>query len=238
MASLELQRLWKLAQIDRQIVEIRKRAANLDAGQKLQAQIDALQKDEVLLTTRKLQQEIIDLELAQKSDEDKLKKVNREIYGGKVVNPREVANLEREVEIIKKKKDGEEERLLELYDLLPPAKKASDQVEKKITQLKLEVAKKREEALAQRTLLEDSFKKLSAQRPEVSKTVSPNLLSRYENVRQNHHGLGMVEIDYKTGNCGGCGMHLPERTMTLLREDKPVVCESCHRYLYYTEGVV
>ncbi|RYF45944.1 MAG: hypothetical protein EOO38_15085 [Cytophagaceae bacterium] len=32
--------------------------------------------------------------------------------------------------------------------------------------------------------------------------------------------------------------HLPERTIQGLKDDKPLACETCHRLLYYTEGVV
>ena len=45
MASLELQKLWKLAQVDNGLVDIRKRAAALDVGQSLQPKLAELERE-------------------------------------------------------------------------------------------------------------------------------------------------------------------------------------------------
>jgi hypothetical protein len=240
MASLELQRLWKLAQIDRQIVEIRKQAASLGVWQREQAELEKLQAEEQEVggSAKALRQEIADLELSQKADDAKRKKIHKEIFGGQVVNPKEIANLEKEIATIKKKQDSDADRLLELYELLPPAVTLQEEAEKKLKAQQEVIAQKRQEALTQKKTLEESFHKLGAARPEASKGISPTLLARYESIRKNHSGIGMVEIDKRTGNCSGCGMHLPVRVITMVREDKVAVCEACHRILYYTEGVV
>ncbi|HWD39150.1 MAG TPA: C4-type zinc ribbon domain-containing protein [Fimbriimonas sp.] len=240
MASGELQRLWKLAEIDRQLLEVRKRAASLNVGQKIQGEIAELQAEEAEVggKARALQREITDLELAQKGDEEKKKRFHNELYGGKVVNPREVANIEKEIESIKKKQDSDAEKLLLLYDQLPPAKKAADAVQAKIDERQKALAEQRKKAIAEKQTLENAFKQLTAKRPEAAKGLSPSLLARYDAIRQKQNGIGMVEVDKKTGTCSGCGTHLPERTLTFLKEDKVATCESCHRLLYYTEGVI
>ena len=240
MPSPEIARLWKLAQIDHQIVEVRNRAASLDVGQREQAGINALaaQVEEVGGKAKKLQQDVVDLELSQKSDEDKRKRIEKEIFGGKIVNPREVANLEKEVEALKRKRDKDAERLLELYDEVMPATEAWDELKKKVDALNEAIAKKRSQAGQTKKQIEDAFHQLTAKRPEAAKTIPPNLLARYETIRKNHGGIGMVELDKKTGNCGGCGTHQPERSIQMLKEEKLTLCEACHRILYYTEGVV
>jgi predicted nucleic acid-binding Zn-ribbon protein len=102
MASPEIQRLWKLHQIDSAIQEIRTRAAHLDVGQRIQQEIDQIQREdqEVGGQARKLHAEQTDLELANKTIDDKLKKIDKDLYGGKVVTSREVQNLEKEIEIL------------------------------------------------------------------------------------------------------------------------------------------
>jgi predicted nucleic acid-binding Zn-ribbon protein len=240
MPSPEIARLWKLAQIDSKIAEIRSRAANFDVGQREQASIDALaaQLNPASGNYKGLQQEILDLELSQESDEAKRKKFETELFGGKVVNPREVANLEKEIEILKKKRDKDSEKLLNLYDLVPAAQKAYEEAQSKVDELKATIAKKRAAAAAAKPQLEEAFKKLAVERPEAAKAVPVNLLNRYETLRKNHGGVGMVEVDKKTGNCGGCGTHLPVKTIESLKQERLVSCEACHRILYYTEGVV
>jgi predicted nucleic acid-binding Zn-ribbon protein len=239
MPSAEIARLWKLAQIDHQIADVRNRAATLDVGQREQAALNGLAGEIEVVggKAKKLQQEITDLEIAQKSDADKRMKIESEIYGGKVINPREVANLEKEIAIIQKKRDSDAEKLLELYEEAPPSLTAWDELKVKVDALNEAMAKKRATASVQKKQIEDAFHQLAAKRPEAAKAVPPNLLARYETIKKNH-GSGMVELDRKTGNCGGCGTHQPERTIQMLREDKLAQCESCHRILYYTEGAV
>ncbi len=240
MASNELQRLWKLAQIDRQIVEIRNRAAALDVGQRAQSEINklSLEYEAAKLKLKAVEQEVTDLELKQKGDEQKRQKVHQELYGGKVVNPKEVLMLEKEIEIIKRHQDDDAEKLLELYDALPGLTQAYKEVADKVSALTKQRDERRKVAMTEKTALETSFKEVSAKRPEAAKGISPSLMARYDNIRQLHGGIGMVEVIKKTGNCGGCGTHLPERTIALLKDDKIAICEDCHRLLYHTEGLV
>jgi len=240
MPGEELQRLWKLAEIDRKLLEIRKRAAALDVGQRIQAELDRLTQEENEAKGRykSVQQETTDLELAQKSDEAKLKKIDAELFGGKVINPREVANLEKEIEIIKRKKGQDEERLLELYDAVEAPKAEYEAAHKKVEAKQAELAERKKKALTEKKLLEDAFAQLAPRRNEATKGISPTAVARYDAIRQKHGGIGMARIDLKTQTCGGCGTHLPEKSVLAAKEEKLVACEECHRLLYYSESVV
>lgn len=238
MASPALTKLWKLAQIDAAIVEIRKRAGALDVGQAIAKEIERLEAElkEKGGAAHALSSELTDLELKQKGIDEKLKRIDKEMYGGKVVNPREVENLEKEIANLKRQREGHDARILELWELVPPAKKIADELEAKIAKHRETLAARQKAALAEKTKLEADFKDRAARRPEAAKAVEPALLARYEGVRQKHGGIGMVEILGR--KCGGCGMLLPERTIQNAKEDKTVTCEACHRFLYYTEGLV
>lgn len=239
MASADLRRLWKLHLIDAAIQDIRNRAANLDVGQKTLKEIEALNKEleDKGGKAKALSGELQDLELAQKGIADKIAKIDKDLYSGKIVNPREVENYEKEIEILKKQRSEMDERILELWELVPPAKEAAAKIEAEIAAKKQEVAEKRQKAVGAKTQLEVEFKTKMAARPEAVKEVNPSLLARYEAIRQKHEGVGMAEV-VKRRQCGACGTLLPERSLTMAEEDKVVTCESCHRILYYTEGVV
>lgn len=239
MASPELQRLWKLAQIDNRILDIRTRAAALDPGRAIQAEIKALteQEAEVGGHARSLHAEQKDLELLQSSLDDKLKRIDKEMYGGKIVNAREVENLEREIASIKRQKDKNDDRILELMDLLPPAQAAAKKIEVKLADANNRLAARRKQAIEEKTNLETEFKRLNALRPEALKNAPASLMPRYENSKQRGGGIGMVQMS-KGETCGGCGTHIPERAVQALREEKLVTCEACHRILYYTDGLV
>lgn len=239
MASADLRRLWKLHLIDVAIQEIRNRAANLDVGQKFLKEIEVLNAEYADKggKAKALSAELHDLELQQKTIDDKLAKIEKELYGGKIVNPREVENFEKEIEILKRQRSSFDERILELWEIVPPARAVADKIEAAIADKQKLVAEQRKKAVAIKTQLEADFKQRTAERPAAAKEVNPSLLAKYEAIRPNHDGIGMAEF-VKGRQCGGCGTLLPERTLQNAKDDKVVTCETCHRILYFTEGVI
>ena len=240
MASNETLRLWRLAQLDNRLADVRKRAANLDVGQKLAGEVKAIEAKVAELdgAYHRLAGESKDLELANAGIADKLKRIDKELYGGKVVSSREVENLNREIAAQKRLRDANDERLLELMEAVPPAEETAKKWTRALDQRRQMLAKRQTEARAERAGLETEYKELATKRPELAKIVNPSLLARYESIRQKHEGIGMVEVNRKDSTCTGCGTHLPERTIQGLKDDKAIVCETCHRLLHYTEGLV
>ena len=239
MASADLQRLWKLAQIDNGLVQIRLKAATLDVGKRIMAEIAELQKQEVEIGGRakKLSGELTDLEIAQKGIDDKLKRIDKELYGGKIVSSREVENLEKEVAALKRQRDANDEKILALWEIVPPAKEAAAKLEAKIAEKQKQLIDRRKAALTEKATLEADFARLTKARPDATKGISPGLMNRYDGIRNRMDGVGMAEVTRKK-TCSVCGTVIPERAVQSLIEDKVVTCESCHRMFYYTEGVV
>jgi predicted nucleic acid-binding Zn-ribbon protein len=239
MATLQLRALWKLHLVDAAILDIRNKAASLDPGRRIQTEIDRLQADyeEKHAEERKLTAELGDLELLNKSIEEKIKKTNNEIYGGKVVNPREVEDLQKTIESLKKKRQANDDRILELWELVPPAKALAEEALKPVEAKKQELGEFQKSVLQIRAKLEQDFKARNAERPALLEGINVTLLTRYESIRQKHGGIGMTTID-KRGNCTMCGTLIPQKHVVSALEDKAVTCESCHRILYATEGLI
>jgi predicted nucleic acid-binding Zn-ribbon protein len=239
MASDDLRRLWRLHLIDAALVEIQQRAASLDPGRALIAEIKALeaQLDEKGGQARTLASELTDTELKQRSIEDKLKKVEKEIFGGKVVNPREIEALEKEVGIIKRQRTEVEARILELWELVPPAQAEADGIETALAEKKHLLSLHQKQALRTKAQLESDYKARMAERPAAVKAVPGHLLTRYDSIRKGHHGIAMGQIT-RGRTCSACGTHLPERTIQGAKEEKIMTCDECHRILYFTEGLV
>jgi uncharacterized protein len=239
MASAELRKLWKLHLIDAALVEIRKRAAALDPGRAIMAEIKKLEEElaDKGGTATKLSAELADIELAQRGIDDKIKRIEKDLYGGKIVNPREVENFEKEIAALKRQRGDQDGRILELWEIVPPAKAKADELFQKIASAKKRLAAHQQAARQLKEQLEREFKEKSVERLAMASQIERGLLTRYEAIRQRHDGIGMAEV-VKGTSCGGCGTMLPERTLQGAREDRVVMCETCHRILYLSDGVI
>jgi predicted nucleic acid-binding Zn-ribbon protein len=238
MASVELRHLWQLHEIDQQILEIRARAAALDPGKAIHNRILQLQKEleGEAGEAKRLNAELKDIELAQKAIDAKLKKIDNDLYGGKVVNPREVENLQKEIEILKKQRAGHDERILEIWERMPEAEALANKVNDELTLRKADLAAAQKAAVEQKQELETAFKQANAARPAAVQKVNPSLLAKYDAIRQKHQ-TGMAKIT-KKHTCSACGLSLATKVVEIAKEDKVVTCEQCHRILYYTEGLI
>ena len=239
MAELDLRRLHELHLIDAAIAEIKSKAAALDPGRKIQASMQQIQAqlDESDSHLRALQGEQSDLELKQKGIDEKLKKVDREIYGGSVVNAREVENLEKETANLKRQRTEIDSRLLELWDEIPPMQQKVAELEAQHAKLKQDLAVHQKKVMEDKAGLEAAFRARQQARPAALAQVPKPLLVRYDAIRQKAAGIGMADVVGK-GFCGMCGTHLPEKLIESAREGRVVTCESCHRILYLSEGLI
>lgn len=239
MASLELRRLWALHEIDSEIREIQKRAAALDIGQAETKAIHQLEaaNAESSAKYKALVQDQADASLQKQGAEDKIKHVETTLYSGTMNNPREVANMQKELEALGRSVEALDAKLAEIHKELPPLKVAEDKLEAQRAELKKRAAAKLAAAHELKPKLEAAYKAAIEKRSAAVKQVSPAMIARYDAIKNRQSGIGMGLIS-KTYDCGACGTKQPERIIDALKSDRLVTCESCHRILYYTEGVV
>lgn len=225
--------LFKLHQVDAAMVDIKKRHDHMDPGRAIAAELQAATRayEEARAEAERLAGELKDAELNQKSIEDKRQKFDKQLYGGQVVNPREVEAIQKEIEMLKNQRDGLDERILELWELLPPAQERERARRAAVEDLKSKLTAHQEHVIAERARLAAEYKTLAAQRPKLLDGIDPGLLSQYEATRKKYGGIGMAEVT-NAGTCGQCGTSLPRRAVLAASEDKITLCESCHRILY------
>ncbi|HRF58340.1 MAG TPA: hypothetical protein PLH94_00335 [Fimbriimonadaceae bacterium] len=228
----ELAALYRLHKIDAALVEIKARHSKMALDPELVSKHNMLAKEYEAkkATADRLAQELKDLELQQKAIEEKLIHTEKTLYGGTIINPREVEAYEKDIGMLKRQRGEVEGKILELWETAPPAKSEADRVGQELKALR-ELAQGSQTDMGQeRTRLEQQFKELSARRPSVVADVPAPLLKQYEAIRAKHGGIGMAEVVSRA--CGRCGTVLPERVLIALNEDKLLICESCHRILF------
>ncbi len=237
MSLPELRKLAKVHALDASLREIRARLNQLDGGKRIQEQIDKIRTDHAstLEKTSRLTAEQRELEAQNQATESKIKKFEAELYSGKVVNPREIAAIEKEIALLKRQREAADERLLELMEEVPPAKEASKVVEDAIAAREAQLAEYRAKEGPAREKLEAEYKKRLDMRPTLLSQIDKSLADKYELICKANHGIGLSIVE--AGRCG-CGVQIPARTMAAAQEGKVVVCQGCHRIIYALEGLV
>ncbi|MBV6458816.1 MAG: hypothetical protein HONBIEJF_01954 [Fimbriimonadaceae bacterium] len=229
--------LIKLHRVDVAIVEIRRRAAAWDPGRALSAEIQRL--TDLIEAAQKEHQHrqatVTDLELRQKTLRDKLAKFDKDLYGGNVVNPREVEAIQKEMELLKKHISDLDGDILEAIERVPEAEADLPQLRKELEIRQRQLADHQKKAHEEKAKMEAEFKELSSQRPSIESKVDPGLLKQYDAIRKRYDGIGMSEIT-PSGTCARCGVQVPSKSIVMAKEGKLVTCDACHRLLYKLEG--
>ncbi len=226
--------LYKLYRVEAAIVHV----AKLQAGivQKVRA-VEAewrtvkTEFDEVEGQSRKLRAELADLELRQKTMEDKAKKHSAELYSGRVVGVREVKNLEAEIANLKEQRDALDDRILELLDLVPPAEEAAKAVKARLKAKEVALEEAKQQAREELAKLEKEKRAREALRPAAEGQADKALLARYRQIGKHVGGLGMSVVNERNA-CSACGMEVPIKVLDALDQDRVVTCESCRRILF------
>lgn len=229
----DLYALYKLHLVDAAIVDLRKRAASFDPTREQRAAIEAFKPEweSARAEAASLHAEQTDLELTTRSLDEKIKKIDKDLYGGKIVNPREVENLQKEIEAIKAQRSRLDSRILEIWEIAPGAKARAEEAEKKMATLRTLYEQRKQEGLRLKAELESEYKLAAAKRSGLAKAVPVGLLAQYDAIRQRQGGIGMAEI-LDNGSCSRCGTILPTKTVLNVRESKVETCETCHRILF------
>lgn len=224
-------RLCELQQVD---FELREQQGNLDRINRQLGESEALVESRSSLTLEKarlaeLERKQKDLEWETGDLENRMSQLNEKLYGGRVKNPKELFNLERELEDLKVKLNRKEDDLLEIMtevevvgDKAQVAAKQVEEVERRW--------QREQETLAQKQVEVDSqLLALSQRRGELASQISSEVLSIYEQVKQ-RKGRAVARVEQ--GRCGGCLITLPLSEWQRARAGELVRCGNCGRILF------
>lgn len=165
--------------------------------------------------------------------DQKIAKEEARMYGGGVSNPKELGALQAEVEMLKRKRGGLEDQLLEVMVQKDDYAGTAEQL-----------TAERDALQAEATTLSAQVNELSAgidaqlfqhhsKRTEVAATTPQDLLDLYENLKEQKHGVGAAAL--LGGTCQGCHTQLPAREVERLRGERGLQrCDNCRRILVVT----
>jgi len=223
--------LYQLQEIDLEIA---------DEERKLEQAVSQLGKDDVIVAAREklkaARKNLEELQHQQRSLEweiddlaSKIKAVDDQLYSGRINNPKELSNLQHEVELLKAKRAGGETKDLEIMGQVESVEASVAALSHELEATTTEWQREQEQMRKEKAALEDSLSDLRQKRGAMTAEIDPKVLTLYEQLRKNKKwAVARVE----QGICRGCRISLPSSELQQVRSNALVQCGSCSRILY------
>jgi hypothetical protein len=232
----QLYTLLTLQDVDKEIVREKKLLKKLPA-KITEIENEVFKKEEKY---KKLKESLKELQLKAKRKEIDVKAVNTkidkhqdELYGGKTSDIKELKQLQKVIELLKKDRDKVEEELLVLMDEEDNIKERLSKAQEELNIAKEQLQERKIEISQQEKAVNARIEKKGRQREEIATKITDNeLMKRYQILWEGKEGEVVVEIDSAT--CSGCNLSLPSDVIYhLQRDDVLITCPNCNRILIW-----
>jgi predicted nucleic acid-binding Zn-ribbon protein len=228
--------MYQLQEIDLGILRDRKRLreiadilANDESLRAAQAGLDAAQNRLSPLRTRSR-----DLDLEIQSNEAKTRSSEQQLYSGNIKNPKEMQDVQQEIESLKKRHSDLENMLLETMMAVEEAEAALAEAQTNFDTVAASRGDEHRQLLDEKARLEARVRDLQARRAISQDDIRPENLQLYETMRPRKHNQPIAIMQGNT--CSFCGV---AQTMAIEREVRQakslVRCSNCDRILVYRQ---
>ncbi len=227
------EQLYRLQQIDSQLdahkarlQEIKVALADDEAVQQALATLKSTEKDlqEAQKAQRLAEQEVQDQDYKIKQSQDRL-------YSGKVTNPKELEDIQNEVEALKRYRDVLEERLLEAMLATDESQESYDQAQNQLQEDRAQASQKHAKLKGEKGQIEKKVARRKEKRKKQIAEINPEDLQAYEQLRQNRGGVAVVKVMNR--GCSACGATLGTARYQAARfPNQLTYCDTCGRILF------
>lgn len=184
---------------------------------------------DVALTAARTSQREIDLEA--ESVKAKIAPQETKLYSGAIKNPKELTDLQADVDQLKRQLSAIEERELEAMTGFDAAGEEHRTVTAELAALESAWRAEQDELTARVSALTAEIAQHEARRNDQAARIEPKLLATYDRVRRAHQGRGIAKLDRNL--CLGCRISLPTNMVNKARAGNALVqCPNCERILY------
>ena len=155
----------------------------------------------------------------------------KRLYDGSVKNPKELGNIQHEVELLREQRTKLEDQLLEVLQRLEAAEREHEAASSDAK--RAESARKQEltELKAESVRLKEAIAAAEAKREFQIPKILPRNLKTYQDVRKRRGSAAVSRIN--GGMCGGCRISIPESVRRkAFTADELSQCPNCASILY------
>jgi predicted nucleic acid-binding Zn-ribbon protein len=229
--------LYALQRIDIQLA-IRKRRyrqieANLGESEALRTAREALKQAQE--EQSQWQATLRERELEARHVANKLQTDERRLYSGEVTNPRDLQDLQKEVQYLKRRSANLEEKQLEAMMSTERATTQAAVANEEFVVVESAWKSENGELVQEFDTLKRELAQLLAQRKAVAKRIPRRDLEEYAALQRICKGRAVVGV--KDGVCRACNVEVPKRDLERAQTTEVLYyCSGCERILYVPEG--
>ncbi|MFO7947564.1 MAG: C4-type zinc ribbon domain-containing protein [Armatimonadota bacterium] len=230
----QLELLHQLQTLDTTIDACNESLADLDDGTALRQELEQAKEksDELQEELHQLQSTLRDRELELQGTENEREEKWNLAYGGTISDSKELANLEKKINELKRNQERLENELLEGYEQADALESELEEQKNKITSLSEELEETVENYEQTSANLNNRIERAEEERQDIVEQLDEKLVTEYERLREKMGGLAVAEM--KDGVCTGCNITVSTFIVRKLRDARDLVkCENCLRILYY-----
>ncbi len=225
--------LYRLQQIDTQIDQAEASLAEVNrllAGDELVRQATET-NDAAVQTLHQAQQALKQAEFAVKEQQIKIAQSEASLYSGKIRNPKELQDIQKEIASLKKHLSTLEDQQLETMVAQEEAEEKLKSAEQALIQAQATFTEKTAGWLGQKEQIMRNLDRLHAERQASLSLASEQSMKIYNSLRKSKRGVAVTIA--KEGSCSVCGGTIrPSELQTARSAPDLVYCSSCGRILY------
>ena len=201
--------------------------ARLGITEELEAAREAVVGAEGLV--EKLRQEQKDVDTQVTDLDAKIGPLETRLYDGSVRNPKELSDMQKELEIFKAQRSTLEDADLALIEQMDKAQKNLQGCKEDLEDAEAYWLAEQESLEANKSRAEAELVSLDADREARAKDMDLGAIGLYESLRKKKQGRAVARVE--RGICQGCRISLPSHIVQRMRAGATVQCVSCERIL-------
>jgi predicted nucleic acid-binding Zn-ribbon protein len=159
----------------------------------------------------------------------KLGATEEKLFGGKIRNPKELTNLQREADELKNRRNELEDKALEVMDQAETTTGSISALTEELGKLEAEWQAQQERLSVELNELKAAHDECTRERGETVAGIASEVVGAYEQIRS-RKGTAVARVEQ--GTCRGCQIALTTTELQQARGGGLVRCGSCGRILF------
>jgi len=171
-----------------------------------------------------------DLNLELRSLNDKGERSENRLYSGTVKNPKELADIQHEIESLDRRRSVLEDEVLEAMINLEDAESEHETATSELAMIEESWEAEQDSLANEKTQLLTQLGELINVRKQLLASITKVAINAYERTQKIAGPIAVVLL--KNGRCTGCQVRVPTNLAKAVDQGELINCDSCGRLLY------